>query len=100
MNIHQDTMGQPYVQWRQATSGIKRAWIQRRTDPVKDWAGTGRYLNVVRCTDEGNPAIGDPSGNPTDFPIYSDSDDAQILLGFVEAVSRVTGAVFPPTEFL
>ena len=46
--IHTDGNGQPYVEWSQGHGGYKRAWIRRPADPDKDWAGVGRYLNVVR----------------------------------------------------
>ena len=48
----------------QKRSGFKRAWVQHREGEDKDWAGTGRYLNVVRV-DEYDKG---PSGNATDFP--------------------------------
>ncbi len=91
--IQRDGNGQPYIQWEQAATpgGYKRAWVQRKTGD-KDWAGTGRYLNVVRA--EG-PDTG-PAGNPTDFPIYSqDLNDEQILEAFVAAVCAVTGCRIP-----
>jgi hypothetical protein len=55
----------------------------------KDWAGAkdGRYLNGVRVE---RPGVG-PAGNPTDFPIFSDLPDEQILVAFVTAVSAITG---------
>lgn len=89
MNIQRDTKGQPYVEWEQAPGGYKRAWIQRKTDPGKDWAGApdGRYLNVVRVD---GPGVG-PAGNATDFPIFSDLSDEQILEAFVSAVCAITG---------
>ena len=91
--ILRDGNGQPYIQWEQAETpgGYKRAWIQRETGD-KDWAGTGRYLNVVRV--EG-PHTG-PAGDPTDFPIYSHHlTDEQILEAFVAAVCAVTGCRIP-----
>ena len=89
LTIDRDQKGQPMIEWHQANGGWKRAWIQRRTDPGKDWAGArdGRYLNVVRI--EG-PKRG-PAGNATDFPIYSDLPDEQVLMSFVYAISSVTG---------
>ena len=87
--IHKDGNGQPYVEWSQGFGGYKRAWIRRPADPDKDWAGTGRYLNVVRV--EG-PHKG-PAGNSTDFPISSALDDEQILVAFVTAVTSITGSV-------
>ncbi len=86
--IEIDGNGSKYVEWEQAPGGIKRAWIQRKADASKDWAGArdGRYLNVVRCSDWGRP-----SGNATDFPIYNDLPDEQILIAFVTSVSAITG---------
>ena len=88
MDIKRDTNNQPFVEWAQA-GGYKRAWIQRRTDPDKDWASArdGRYLNVVRIEALGKG----PAGNATDFPIFSSLPDEQILTAFVSAVSAITG---------
>jgi len=77
---------QPYIEWQQVEGAYKRAWIQNR-EGDKDWAGTGRYLNVVRCQEKGR--VG---GNPTDFPIHNDLPDEEILLAFVHSVSAITGA--------
>jgi hypothetical protein len=85
-DIFRDQKGQPCIEWEQAKGCYKRAWIQRKDDPDKDWAGTGRYLNVVRCETPGHPG-----GNPTDFPISSDLSDEQILQAFVSAVCAITG---------
>jgi len=91
MNIKRDKKGQPYIEWEQAPGGYKRAWIQVKDDPDKDWAGVGRYLNVVRIE-----ALGEgPAGNATDFPIYSDLPDEQILEAFVTSVSAITGCKLP-----
>src|SRR5919108_4279406 len=87
MNIERDTKGQPFIEWQQAPGGYKRAWIQRKSDSEKDWAKTGRYLNVVRIEQLG----GGPAGNPTDFPIFSELPDEQILIAFVAAVAAITG---------
>ena len=73
------------MEWDQGQGAYKRAWIQHRTGE-RDWTGTSRYLNVVRC---GKP--GRLGGNPTDFPIYNDLPDEQILLAFVYATNTVTG---------
>jgi hypothetical protein len=88
IRIQTDSKGQPYVEWPQAEgpSGYKRAWIQRKTGE-SDWAETGRYLNVVRI-DRDRPGIG---GNPTDFPIFCDLPDEQILIAFVSSVCAITG---------
>ena len=85
--IHKDGNGQLYVEWSQGCGGYKRAWVPRPTDPEKDWAGVGRYLNVVRVKE---PHTG-PGGNSTDFPISSDLGDEQILVGFVTAIATITG---------
>jgi hypothetical protein len=89
MNIQRDSKGQPFLEWEQAPGGYKRAWIQRKTDPEKDWAQArdGRYLNVVRITELGSG----PAGNATDFPIFSDLSDEQILEAFVLSVCAITG---------
>jgi len=93
MNIQRDTKDQPFVEWEQAPGGYKRAWIQRKTDAEKDWANTpdGRYLNVVRIERLG----GGPAGNATDFPIFSNLPDEQILEAFVASVSAITGCRLP-----
>jgi len=91
INIQHDTKGQPFIEWEQAPGGYKRAWIQRKTNPDKDWAGTGRYLNVVRVEGLG---VG-PAGNATDFPIFSSLSDEQILEAFVSSVSAITGCQLP-----
>jgi hypothetical protein len=86
MEIKRDGFDQPYIEWEQANGHYKRAWIQRKTDQSKDWAGTERYLNVVRCN-----APGHPGGNATDFPIFNDLPDEQILRTFVLAACSATG---------
>lgn len=49
MQITRDERGQPMIEWQMAPGGWTRAWVQGRTgNPEKDWANTGRYLNVVR----------------------------------------------------
>lgn len=88
LKISKDGNGSPYINWFQPGGAVKRAWVQRRSDPVKDWAGTGRCLLVVRC--DGN---GRPGGNATDFPIYNDLPDDQILLAFVHNLNAITGCV-------
>lgn len=89
MKIEQDAKGQPFIEWEQAPGGFKRAWIQRKSDPEKDWAGTpgARYLNVARVEVPG----GGPAGNPTDFPVFSGLSDGQILQAFVASVCAITG---------
>ncbi|MGP9803122.1 hypothetical protein [Rheinheimera sp. NSM] len=89
MEIKRDTKGQPYIEWAQCSNGFKRAWIQRKPGTDRDWAKAkdGRYLNVVRIE-----ALGEgPAGNATDFPIFSDLSDEQILVAFVTSVSAITG---------
>lgn len=86
MQIQYDSNDSPYIEWEQAEGCYKRAWIQRKKDPDKDWANTERYLNVVRCNSPGHPG-----GNPTDFPIFNDLPDKQILTAFVQSVNAMTG---------
>lgn len=91
--IQKDGKGQPFIEWEQASGQYKRAWIQRKDDPEKDWAKTPqrRYLNVVRIEERG----GGPAGNATDFPIFSPYSDEQILEAFVASVSAITGCPIP-----
>jgi hypothetical protein len=88
MQIKHDGKGQPYIEWEQANGHYKRAWIIRREDGEdRDWAETGRYINVVRCNSPGHPG-----GNPTDFPVFSSPlSDEQLLLAFVHSVCAMTG---------
>jgi hypothetical protein len=86
MEIKLDGKDQPYIEWEQANGHYKRAWIRRKTTADKDWAGAPRYLNVVRCN-----APGHPGGNPTDFPIFNDLPDEQILEAFVQLACAITG---------
>lgn len=85
LEIQKDGNGQAYIEWEQVEGAYKRAWIQARTGD-KDWAGSGRYLNVCRCQ-----AKGRPGGNPTDFPIWNDLPEEDILRAFVHSVSAITG---------
>lgn len=93
MIIQRDGKDQPFIEWAQGPNGFKRAWIQRRADPDKNWADTpeGRYLNVVRIEALG----GGPAGSATDFPIFSNLPDEQILEAFVTTVSAITGCPLP-----
>ena len=93
MEFFVDGNGSLCVEWEQAFGARKRAWIQRKTDPEKDWAQTPerRYLNVVRV----DRSSGNPAGNPTDFPIYSPLSDRQILEAFVSSVCAITGQQLP-----
>ena len=90
-----DGKNQTYIEWEIGAGGWKRAWVQDRSQdgPDKDWAGTGRYLNVVRIENPG----GRPAGFPTDFPIYCQQSDRQILRAFVFAVTACTGGTLPDT---
>lgn len=86
MLIQQDGNGAPYIEWEQSEGGYKRAWIQHKADG-RDWASTGRYLNVVRCN-----APGRPGGNPTDFPVFDTKlSDNELLVSFVALVNGLTG---------
>jgi hypothetical protein len=38
---------------------------------------------------------GNPAGNPTDFPIFNNLSDQQILEAFVAAVCSITGCNLP-----
>lgn len=87
MNVLTDSKGQSFIEWKQAPGGYKRAWIQHKFDPSKDWASTGRYLNVVRIESLG----GGPAGNATDFPVFSQLTDEQVLVAFVASVCAITG---------
>jgi hypothetical protein len=91
IKILRDGKNQPYIQWEQAPDGYKRAWIQHREAGDNDWANTERYLNIVRTA---GPDSG-PAGSATDFPIYSNLPDEQILEAFVGAVCAVTGCKIP-----
>ncbi|MEX2630084.1 MAG: hypothetical protein WD341_09115 [Tistlia sp.] len=87
MELQRDGNGSLYVEWAQRPGSYKRAWIRHRTDDDdKNWAGTRRYLHVVRCN-----APGQIGGNSTDFPIFNDLPDKQILLAFVHSVNAITG---------
>lgn len=86
MQIQLDGNGSKYIEWEQVSGCYKRAWIQKKPGSEKDWANSGRYLNVVRCNSKGHPG-----GNPTDFPIFNDLPDEQILIPFVLGVSAMTG---------
>ena len=91
VEIKRDGNGAPYIEWEQINGGYKRAWVQTKVDPEKDWANTGRYLNIVRCN-----APGQVSGNPTDFPIFNDIPSEEILIAFVHMVNGISG--WPPHE--
>jgi hypothetical protein len=89
MRFFKDGNGSLCVEFEQAFGHCKRAWIQRKRDPAKDWAQSPerRYLNVVRVAKES----GNPSGNATDFPIFNALSDREILENFVTSVCTITG---------
>lgn len=93
MRVEHDGKGQPYIEWAQGPNGFKRAWIQRKKGGPQDWAQTpdGRYLNVVRIEALGSG----PAGNATDFPIFCDLADEQVLEAFVQSVCAITGCPIP-----
>lgn len=80
-----DNNGSAYIAWEQS-GGFKRAWVQHRQGE-KDWAKTGRYLNIART----ETLEGGPSGLSADFPIYNDLSDQQVLEAFVSVVCAITG---------
>ena len=90
--FHRDNNGSLYVEWQQnQTGGFKRAWIRKPTAPEKDWAGTGRYINVAMI-----PSLGaGPGGASADFPIFNKLPDEQVLTAFVAAICGVTGCEIP-----
>jgi hypothetical protein len=90
VEIQTDAKGQPYIQWQQVGGGWKRAWIQQRTGH-DDWADTGRYLNVAPA----NGPTGGVAGTPTDFPIFCQLPDHQILEAFVSMACAITGCQLP-----
>jgi hypothetical protein len=84
-----DGSGQHYIEWQIGPKAWKRAWIQNRTGE-RDWAGTGRYLNLARVEGPGKG----PAGNTADFPVYvpkSEKSDEEILRAFVTAVWDIAG---------
>jgi len=86
MSIQHDGNGSPYLEWAQSSGEIKRAWVTTLApDHAKNWAGTGRYLNVSRCNRGGH--VG---GTPVDFPIFNDLPDEQILWAFLYSVTAIT----------
>jgi hypothetical protein len=93
VKFFKDGNGSLCVEWEQAKGHYKRAWIQHKTEWDKDWAESpgGRYLNVVRCDNKTR----NPGGNPTDFPVFCDLSDEQILTAFVATVCAITGCKLP-----
>lgn len=90
MLIKKDGKDQIYVEWQQGANGAKRAWI-RHANGDNDWAGTARYVNVGRIETLGTG----PAGNSTDFPIFNELPDEQVLVAFVAAVCGITGCPIP-----
>ncbi len=88
MRFFEDGNGSLCVEWEQANGHYKRAWIQHKVERGKDWANTpgARYLNVVRCDFHTR----NPSGNGTDFPVFCDLPDRQVLIAFVAAACAIT----------
>ncbi|MCY4609781.1 MAG: hypothetical protein OXD40_14505 [bacterium] len=71
VEIKTDTNGSLYVQWKQGTNKQghdceKRAWVQHK-EGENDWAGTKRYLNVVRCNSNGLSDLQHATFRQTDF---------------------------------
>lgn len=64
MHFGNDGIGQRYVEWEVAPGTLKRAWVQYK-DGDKDWAGTGRYLNVVRVEASKRRTLGRKAKPPT-----------------------------------
>jgi hypothetical protein len=97
MIIHRDNQNQPFVEWQHippgggGNRGFRRAWIRHPATADKDWAGTGRYVNVAPIGALG----GGPAGQSADFPIFNDLPDDQVLIAFVAAVCGVTGCQIP-----
>ncbi len=85
MRVYYDRRDQPYIEWEQTPTVIKRAWVQRR-EGSDDWANTGRYLLVARFGEDEKPA-----GAPVAFPIWANQSDEQVLLAFVYGVNAATG---------
>lgn len=97
MNIQQDNNGQPFIEWEQkavggtGTGGFKRAWICRPSTADRDWAGTGRYVNVAPTSGLGTG----PAGQSADFPIFNHLPDDQVLISFVVTICGMTGCELP-----
>ena len=88
MNVVRNGQDQLMIEWEMADGCWKRAWIEDRSSNDKDWAGTGKYLNVARVN---GPGIA-PDGNVTDFPIFCELPGEQILEAFVQLVCAITGS--------
>lgn len=86
--ILKDGQGQSYIQWKIADGNFRRVWVRRPKNSAKDYAKTGRYLSVVRTDSIDSKRIG---GNPTDFPVYSEVSDDQILRTFIRCIIAMTG---------
>jgi len=82
-----DGRGSTYVEWDIASGCHKRAWLQHRTGD-RDWAGTGRYVNVTRI----ETLHSGPCGIPSDFPVFRDgASDRRVLEDFVLAICGAVG---------
>jgi len=82
-----DGRGSLYVEWEISKDCHKRAWVQRRTGD-RDWAGTGRYVNVTRIVE----LHSGPTGMPSDFPVFrDDASDRTVLEDFVHGICRAVG---------
>ena len=88
-----DDNGSVFIAWEQS-GGFKRAWLNQR-EGEKDWAQTGRYLNVARTATLG----GRPSGDSADFPISDDRLDRQILDAIAAAVCAASGCHIPNAAY-
>jgi hypothetical protein len=82
-----DGRGSTYVEWEIAPGCHKRAWVQHR-EGDRDWAGTGRYVNVTRV--EGLHMR--PAGMPSDFPVFrTEACDRRLLEDFVTGICAAVG---------
>lgn len=82
-----DGRGSIYVEWDIATGCHKRAWVQHRSGD-RDWALTGRYVNVTRI--EGLHQ--GPAGILSDFPVFREGvPDRTVLEDFVAGICAAVG---------
>ncbi len=88
MKVEIDDLNQPMIKWEITPTRGACARIQHRAEPEKDWAKTGRYLNIGTTDSNGLRR-----GIPHDLPISSDCTftDEQVLTAFVAAVCGITG---------
>ena len=94
MQIKKDGKGQKYLEWEIGPGGFKRDWISIVTRKRIGRRRRAPNLNVVRVEafDKG------PAGNATDFPIFSDLSDEQILIAFVSSICAMTGCKLPEAQ--